>query len=192
VSVGAGRRAAAAGALIGSGIGWLAGLGEGAAEGVGAARGPPIVSSSSNCYIFWSSVFSHVFRVSLQCSRRGQTMRTDEVIERICSLPADFFNGAKPMVQLVSASGIDACPAALTVANLSGYLTDHPELIEEWLRWSENKRVTSGWYFVRQTDHYIVGFHPKGESFVLADPALACAEFVTREVEAIMAVHAHR
>ncbi len=116
-------------------------------------------------------------------------MKTDPVVERLSRLPADFYHGQKSMVQLIAESGINANPASLTVASILAYVTAYPELVEQWLRWSENKRVSSGWYFVHRSGGYVVGFHPEGEVLNIAQPELACAEFVVREIKAMMAMH---
>lgn len=114
-------------------------------------------------------------------------MGIDDVLERICRLPANFYSiGSKSIVQLISESGIDECPSALSVPNISAYFTTHPELVQSWLLWSANKRVSSGWYFLRRSGGYAVGFYPRGEALNIAEPELACAEFVVREVQAIM------
>ena len=89
-----------------------------------------------------------------------------EVLARVSRLPVDFYSGSKSMVQLVAESGINACLTLLTVPNLIEYLMVHPELIDSWLQWSGNKRVTSGWYFSRQADAFVVGFYPNGEELV--------------------------
>jgi hypothetical protein len=115
-------------------------------------------------------------------------MDQNEIVERVCRLPVEFYGGSKSMLQLVAESGIAAFLALLTAPNLLGHITTHSELVEEWLRWSANKRVTSGWYFRCQGDHYIVGFHPEGEVMTFGEPALACAEFVVREVDALVAM----
>ena len=65
-----------------------------------------------------------------------------------------------------------------------------PELVDEWLAFSEDKRVGSGWYF-RMVPHrgYEVGYyggvtaqHPSG---VYADRFDACAKFIKEELETI-------
>jgi hypothetical protein len=115
-------------------------------------------------------------------------MQVNSVVEHVCQLPVDFYDGSKSMVQLVSESQIDAFPAALTVDVISKYLTDHPTVVEYWLRWSANKRVSSGWYFCQLSDSYVVGVRPGGEVLNISQRELACAEFVVREVRALMAV----
>lgn len=112
-------------------------------------------------------------------------MNDEEVVERVCRLPVDFESGFKSMTQLVADSGIRRCLALLTVGHLLPYLAAHPELCDAWLRGSANQRVTSGWYFRRDADHFVVGFYPRGEVLTFAEPVAACAEFVVREVEAL-------
>jgi ubiquinone biosynthesis protein COQ9 len=112
-------------------------------------------------------------------------MSDNDLAERICRLPVDFYGGSKSMSQLVAESGITACFALLTVDNLSAYLAAHQDLCEQWLRWSANKRATSGWYFKRHADNFVVGFYPRAEVLTVRDPAVACAEFVVREVAAL-------
>jgi hypothetical protein len=110
------------------------------------------------------------------------------VIERIARLPADFYGGSKSMLQLVTESGVARFPLALAVEPIATYITAHPRVVDEWLRWSENKRVSSGWYFNRRTNGFEIAYHPDGELLKINDPHLACAEFVVREVRSIMAI----
>ena len=115
-------------------------------------------------------------------------MQADSVVENICRLTADFYGGSKSMIQLVAESGVSACPDVLTASRILAYVTAHPELVEQWLRWSSNKRVSSGWYFRQRSGTYAVGLYPKGETLDIAHRELACAEFVVREVKALMAI----
>lgn len=116
-------------------------------------------------------------------------MNTEEVLQRICRLPFDFYDGgAKSMVELVSESGIDAHPEVLEVAGIATYFRSHSELVAQWLHWSANKRVTSGWHFTHKGDRFVVGFYPKGESWTFEDRAVGCAEFVVREVQELVAI----
>lgn len=112
-------------------------------------------------------------------------MSANEVVERVCRLPGEFYGGTRSMSQLLEESGVTSCMALLTVSNIKGYFTAYPDLIEQWLLWSANKRVTSGWYFKRDGNNFVVGFYPRGEVLTLGDAAVACAEFVVREVKAL-------
>ena len=115
-------------------------------------------------------------------------MKTDEVVEHICRLPIDFDGGSNSMVQLVAESGVAARPDLLKLSIITSCLADHPEFIEKWLIWSANKRVESGWYLVREADGFVVGFRPKGERLIYSEAAVACAEFVIREVNRLLGI----
>ena len=68
-------------------------------------------------------------------------------------------------------------------------LIQHPECINAWLNWSENKRVTSGWYIQNQENgHYVVGYYPSYEGntqIFYSDITNACAAFIIKEIEAV-------
>jgi hypothetical protein len=109
------------------------------------------------------------------------------ILEHLCRLATDFYLGSKSMMQLIIESGIDKSPSLLNRAGISSYLTGHVDLIEAWLRWSADKRVSSGWYFSERDGGYRVALYPKGEKLEFSDPAVACAEFIVREVSALEA-----
>jgi hypothetical protein len=115
-------------------------------------------------------------------------MKTNPVIESICRLPADFFVGSKSMDQLLIESGIKENISLLTASNIGAYLSCHLDLVEQWQRWSENKRTLSGWYFTHRANEYVVNFHPKGEALRFTQPDLACAEFIVREVGSLLPI----
>jgi hypothetical protein len=94
-------------------------------------------------------------------------------------------------VWLVSQSGISHRPSTLASTEIVRYVRNHPEVADQWLKWSANKRVDSGWYFERRRDHLIVGFNPNGDTLRFEDQAAACAEHV-REVTAIMKIRRRR
>jgi hypothetical protein len=119
-------------------------------------------------------------------------MTLDAAVERISRLPVDFYAGSKSIVQLISESGVARFPLALSVPCISTYITANPQIVDHWLRWSENKRVSAGWYFIRRSSGFAVGFQPDGTVLNISDPYLACAEFVVREVGSIMALPSGR
>lgn len=119
-------------------------------------------------------------------------MNSDAIIERVCRLPIDFYGGSKSIVDLVSESGISDVPSTLTSAEILKYVRNHPEVVDQWLKWSANKRVDSGWYFERRRDHFLVGFNPNGDTLRFEDQAAACAEYIVREVAAIMKIRRRR
>ena len=107
-------------------------------------------------------------------------MGQHNALHNICRLPAAFSAGDQSFVQLVRMSGISK--SSLNSALLRDILATDQSLVEGWLLWSANKRVSSGWYFKRNAGIYEVGFHPNGERKVFNDGAAGCAEFVIQEV----------
>jgi len=106
------------------------------------------------------------------------------VVEKISHLPLAFRGGEKSVVQLIRESGVD-CPVECTAAEIVEYLSHHPYLVEIWEQWSQDKRYSSGWFFMRDKDHYVVGFYPNGEKLFFRDPIWACGEFIAREIQSI-------
>jgi hypothetical protein len=99
-----------------------------------------------------------------------------DVVARTYSLPVEF--KARGTVSVIQAS--------LTVDTVSMHLRQHPELIDAWLAYSEDKRTSSGWYVTQcSADSFEVGYYPKGERIFIAGAATACAEFIVREVRSI-------
>jgi hypothetical protein len=65
------------------------------------------------------------------------------------------------------------------------FLAERPDVLEGWLQWSEDKRTSSGWYFSREDEGFIVGHLPDGPISRFPSMLEACAEFVLREAESI-------
>ncbi len=107
-------------------------------------------------------------------------------IEQICNLPVAFHAGDKSPLQLVCDSGIEDEPGSLAATSIANILLANPTLVESWLRWSEDKRVSSGWYFLRENNGYLVGFIPEGERLFFKDAFTACSEFIVREVDGML------
>ena len=110
-----------------------------------------------------------------------------DVVGGICELPVQFKARRTVSVsQLVDESGYRTDPGTLTVDEVSRHLHKHPDLIEAWLAYSEDKRTSSGWYLTRRSDDiFEIGYYPEGERIVVAGHAAACAEFIVREVRSI-------
>lgn len=107
------------------------------------------------------------------------------LLEQICDMPVAFKLGSKSAIQLLEESGYFEMPNELTIEALVAFIGSHPNVILAWLKWSEDKRVSSGWYFVWKAGGYIVGHFPNGPQLPFSDGVQACAEFVVREVATI-------
>jgi hypothetical protein len=74
------------------------------------------------------------------------------------------------------------------VESVVEFLNSEPELVDEWLRWSADKRTSQGYYFLVEDRHYVVGYFPGDERVKFDDPVLACANFVVKEINEIGSV----
>ena len=119
----------------------------------------------------------------------GNEMDCETILERACCLPRDFFeDGSKSTVQLVQEGGIREHPDCLSVPAIKSVLRRQPELVAWWQRWSENKRVSAGWYFLEDDGEFVLGYFPDGKEQRYADALDACAEFVLRELKSLLTV----
>jgi hypothetical protein len=70
---------------------------------------------------------------------------------------------------------------------LERVLRQHPEMINGWLRWVEDKRWSPAWYFTADDDHYVVGYFSTDKSEckseIFEDRYQACAAFIIHELE---------
>lgn len=113
----------------------------------------------------------------------------DDSIEKVCSLPLDFKVADKSSFKLLQESKFADFHNDITKQDIVDYLFRHKNLIDNWKIWSEDKR-TCGYYLSLNPDNYSVGSLDKdgkenfSKSFATAEEA--CAEFILREVYAIL------
>jgi hypothetical protein len=107
-------------------------------------------------------------------------------VEQICTFPVDFRRiGNKSAVQMIQDIGLSSEKVFLLQEEIEQFLHMRPDLVEAWLTWSDDKRVTSGWYFTEKSLEFVVGFHPKGDISRYRDKFAACAEFMVHEFSSI-------
>jgi hypothetical protein len=113
----------------------------------------------------------------------------EKCIEKICNLPVDFEVSNKASVDLLLESKYIEFSKEISQQEIKNYLLLHKNLINSWKIWSENKRGM-GYYLSINSDKYFIGSLDKNgieifsKSFVTAEDA--CAEFIVREVNAIL------
>ncbi len=100
----------------------------------------------------------------------------------LCGIPRMFRGGTESPYQLVHKSRTS--PVELTVDAVKAVLDGDLQLIEDWQRWSEDKR-SAGWYLDSRGGSHVVGYVPTGERLVFGDAVSACATFIVRELRAI-------
>jgi len=105
----------------------------------------------------------------------------------ICELPVRFAaRGDVSVLKLLDESGYGHDRGSISVDVVFAYLAQHPNLVNAWLGYSADKRVSSGWYFKETPGNmFEVGYYPAGERLSIGDRTRACAEFIVREVRAI-------
>lgn len=115
----------------------------------------------------------------------------DNCIEKICTLPIDFQVADKSSLMQLQESKFIDFHNDITMQDIKDYLSRHKNLIDNWQIWSEDKR-TSGYYLSINASPYFVGSLDKNgkqnfsKSFETVEDA--CAEFILREVCAILKI----
>jgi hypothetical protein len=115
----------------------------------------------------------------------------EKCLEKICNLPVDFEVSNKTSVDLLLESKYKEFSNEVSQKEIKNYLLLHRNLIDDWKIWSENKR-TLGYYLLINSEKYFIGSLDKNgnenlsKSFMTAEDA--CAEFILREVSAILEI----
>ncbi len=116
-------------------------------------------------------------------------MDTESLTRRIIALPRQFKEVKnKSIITLLKENGYYEHFDEVNENNIAGMLGESPEMIDDWLNWSDDKRSSSGWYFMEKGfNHYVVGYWPKNkfDDMQFSNKILACASFIKREIESI-------
>ena len=114
-----------------------------------------------------------------------------DVIAKVCAIPSDFRRNDATIRSLAEASGYEPARDAVTVETLQTHLKAHPDQVEAWLAYSEDKRVESGWYLeTRPARGFVLGYYQSGKGMGrqehFPDAARACAEFIKKEMDSLL------
>jgi len=94
-----------------------------------------------------------------------------------------FREGTQSAHDLVHQGRID--PRLMSFEAVKSVLGQDPELTEEWQRWSEERRTSSGWFFRYENGLHILGYYPRDKRVAFPDATSACAAFIIRELRSI-------
>ena len=109
-----------------------------------------------------------------------------DVVADVCQIPVRLNRGDGSVCKLVDESGYRDSPMILSLEAVSSYLAQHPGLVDAWLGYSADKRVSSGWYIVEKSaGTFEVGYYAQDKPEHFTDRDRACAEFIIREVRSI-------
>jgi len=113
----------------------------------------------------------------------------NDILGRLIVLPKTFNAvGTISMNALLKETGYCEFHDLFSETAIADALSLNPEIINDWLEYSEDKRTSSGWYIKRgKKGAFIVGKVEMIENseMTYTDKIKACAAFIKREVETI-------
>lgn len=107
-------------------------------------------------------------------------------LDPICRIPEAL--PQRSLRDLIDETGYRYLRPALSRDEVTSYLVRHPKLVLEWLRYSENKRTSGGWYLMHPSSGWVVGrlAGPEQERELrFGSGPEACAEFILRELDSV-------
>jgi hypothetical protein len=107
-------------------------------------------------------------------------------LEPICRIPEAV--PRRSLRDLVAETGYRDLRPTLSRQEITDYLTRHPGLVLEWLKYSEDKRTSGGWYLFHPSTGWVVGqlAGPEQERELrFGSGPEACAEFILRELDSV-------
>ena len=115
-------------------------------------------------------------------------MEIESLINEIISFPEKFLRlGNISIYPFLKDIGYFKDYDQVQEDNIAKALIQQPEYINTWFGWSEDKRVTSGWYIQDKEDgNFLVGYFPKNDEHpqvLYTNITNACAGFIKREIE---------
>ena len=119
-------------------------------------------------------------------------MKVSDTISGLIRLPRKFKSRGNVSIQdLLQETGYFEIHDEVSSERIHEELIQHPECVDEWMSYSEDKRSSSGWYLKQKDrDTYVVGFYNgkggKNAQIRYADRIDACAAFIKHEAEDIM------
>ena len=114
------------------------------------------------------------------------------MIEAICRLPLESQHLKQNATKLLHHVGRSAVELASLVPALEAHLRSSSQLVGAWLRYSESRWPAEGhWYLRVETGPAYHVFHnppSSGRTYIYPDLPRACAEFIARDLAALLRV----
>jgi len=117
-------------------------------------------------------------------------LRDDIGRHLVCRIPHDFQKrGNVSLIRLLREAGAWRNPETFDVEKLTQEFRRYPGLVDRWIEYSEDKRTVGGWSLGRENSkHYVVESLRRKERLQYADAAIACANYVVREMGSIAGI----
>jgi hypothetical protein len=122
-------------------------------------------------------------------------MKIHDTLDGIIHLPRKLHDvGTMSIVALLKEASYFEIHDQISVDDIRMALIQCPECIDEWMLYSEDKRTSSGWYFLKEgVEKYIVGYSARNKGHNItekySDRFDACAHFIKYEIDGIIARH---
>lgn len=122
-------------------------------------------------------------------------MKISNTTTKLIWLPRRFNSlGNVSIYDLLKETGYFEIYDKISEDSIREVLMQHPECVDEWISYSEDKRSISGWYLKQEDkDVYVVGYFSGEEDKDIqnkyADRIDACSFFIKHEAEDIRGVH---
>lgn len=116
------------------------------------------------------------------------TKDIERTINNVINIPRDLRGrGNCSLCSLLYGSNYFFNHYVVTEIAIRDSLCKNPEIVNDWLDYSGDKRVNSGWFFRRSDtrDGYQIGYYPCGSVIDYPDGITACAAFIKHEIEDI-------
>jgi hypothetical protein len=107
---------------------------------------------------------------------------SSDQLDQICRIP-ERMTGRALRDLIAEAHYIELRPH-LSRDDLATHLAKHPGLVLTWLRYSEDKRTSGGWYLLHPASGWLVG-RLGGRELRFGSGPEACAEFILRELDGV-------
>ena len=117
-------------------------------------------------------------------------MKTEDILVDLIRLPRMFNAGDVSMYELLRQTGYFELHDQISEAAIRQTLDWHPECVDDWISYSEDKRTSSGWFIKQENSaKYRVAYFScegdKGLQTSYVDRIEACAAFIKHELEDI-------
>ena len=122
-------------------------------------------------------------QVWLRRWRAARGSRAD-LVRELCRCPVDWKQGQWSMFDLLRATRYEPGRSTLTAAEVAECLRTEPNLVEEWLGYSQDQRGSPAWFVAeRAPGRFEVGRLPSGDQLWFTDRIEAVAAFVVRALD---------
>lgn len=111
---------------------------------------------------------------------------SSDQLDAICRIPERL--PRRSLRDLITESRYRELRPTLNRQDVADYLARHPGLVLEWLRYSEDKPTSGGWYLLHPSTGWVVGrlAEPDEERELrFGTGPEACAEFILRELDSV-------